>query len=716
MDLDGALDRYLRNPDVARWLFCKDDVRTVTPDAMSSSFVYAIGWGMYPPGAPRTMNIEDMLILTGQTGNFVLGVIWGLSQPHVFAQTPLMLKKKPLARRFAVDFSCREALEFMEFATFEDGKVVVMFRQFIHTLDLSLPCLACARLHAASKVEQTLGPVLMRADLFEAACCPRCGQVGKGCLCSFDSYAPNATVRKSTYTWNQFTTAFMRKARVGTIKLRMTAMLPDVGELRIVDDEIPVLNVLQKGDTEYMNLLRTKAVHGLGVTVIMPRADTLVMAKAIESDFIDLHNSYVMRKRIRETDDEEDGDELVQTVLQQPTDTLDFTQAPDFLGEAFGPTNSDSIESVEDFLSIFPSMISTATSPRHPNILASAQQAVVMELRDPVPEPEPDIPLVDESFDPFAKTELDPELVSAELLMSPNMTVASDTNVMEQPDVIEQPNVMEQPAVAKADFMTSIELILSPPSSQEQAAPAQPPLQDQIPLELLTNPFNTNNGLLSSSVSSDNSTREIPAAEGPSSTSAERGSTTTAAPVARRKKRTKRQPNDGDNGTEKKHACTRCAKRFKNRGDLLRHVKVVHEGKRIYICETCGKDFGHSGHLNRHIQSVHLHQRRFQCKFCGFEFYQASHLQSHIGHIHGKKKSFSCKDCGYRASSQNALRTHINKLHSSPPEKPVLGCPFTDCGEAFSRDSDLSLHMFSAHNSGINSNFMGLAQRRQEHA
>lgn len=691
MDLDSALDRYLRNPDVARWLFCKDDIRTVTPEAMAGSFVYAIGWGMYPPGAPRTMNIEDMLIVTSQTGNFVLGVIWGLSQPHVFAKTPLMLNKKPITRRFAVDFSTKEALEFMEFAAFDDGKIVVMFRQFIHTLDLSLPCVACARLHAASNVEQTLGPVLMRADLFEAACCPRCGQVGKACRCSFDSYAPNAAVRKSTYTWNQYSTAFMRKARVGTIKLRMTATLPVVGELRIVDDEVPVLNVLQKGDTEYMNLLRRKAVLGLGITVIMPRADTLVMAKAVESDFIDLHNSYVTRKRILEIGEEQPEQAL--PMPMPPTATLDLTQAQSFIAEGLGPTSADStIESVDDFLAIFPDMF-TATSPRHPDVVF-AEDTAVEESAIPMPE----LPEVDDSFDLFGKAE--PE-VTADLLMNPNMTIASTTNIAGQP-------AASKADIVDSDIVDSIEQILSPPGSQTQTAPVQPLFQNELPPEMLTNATNATGGsnatvgtdaLWSSSVSSENSNRELPLQEGPGiqiGSDAKRKKTTA--------KRTKPQAVGDVDDSEKKHSCTyaNCSSKFKMRGDLLRHIKIVHEGKKMYTCETCGKKFGHSGHLNRHIQSVHLQHRPFKCKFCGFRFFQQSHLQSHIGHIHDQKKAFSCKECGYRAPSQNALKNHTDDVHSIAQQADMLGCPFTDCESTFAFDSDLNIHILTTHSIATN--------------
>eukprot|EP00177_Eucheuma_denticulatum_P000898 GFKZ01001628.1.p1 GENE.GFKZ01001628.1~~GFKZ01001628.1.p1 ORF type:complete len:757 (+),score=63.79 GFKZ01001628.1:361-2631(+) len=711
MDIDSAVARYLRNPEVARWLFSNEEIRTVSAEALDASFVYAIGWGMCPPGTPRSMNIEDMLIVTGQVGTFVLGYIWGLSQPHVFARTPLMLDRVPLARRFAVDFSRREALEFMEFVTFDDGKVVVMFRQFLHTHDLSLPCVACARLHASSKVEQTLGPLLMRADLFEAACCPACGQVGKGCRCSFDSYAPNSAVRRVTHTWNQFSGSFMRKARLGTIKLRMTAVLPNVGELTIMDNEIPVVNVLQKGDTEYMRLMRRKAVHGLGVNVVMPRADAWVLAQSVENDFIDLHNSFVTRKRIREeegavpgasfleastlsdvpvledpptfdevlslpkapvadqipsSDQADSLDQLsplddLQVLDQQPMYnqplTLDLTQNGLF-GAPSNVTCSDSVESVDDILSVFPGILTTETSPNDQHAIKKG--AVQLE--------EITSPDLAHTFGAKSKHGVAEATRTHDGSESPSIVPSSSSEpegqVRRRDDILNDIELILSPVDPKAETGVAS---LSPQGSQTEAISGIP-LKDP-PFHMLSEPTGSHQSLWDSVVMSTvdlggGHGAKVAATAG--ERSAQNGSTESSSKRAKTTaRRSNRRFTSGNSGadSEKKHACTTCSSRFKMRGDLLRHVKIVHEGRKMYSCDTCGKSFGHSGHLNRHISSVHLQQRRFKCQFCGFQFFQASHLQSHIGHIHGAKKAFGCKDCGYRASSHAALKAHRQEAH-----------------------------------------------------
>lgn len=62
MDIDSAIARYTAHPEVARWLFSSEDVKTVSAKALDNSFVYAIGFGAYDAGTPRTMNIEDMYV------------------------------------------------------------------------------------------------------------------------------------------------------------------------------------------------------------------------------------------------------------------------------------------------------------------------------------------------------------------------------------------------------------------------------------------------------------------------------------------------------------------------------------------------------------------------------------------------------------------------------------------------------------------------------
>lgn len=115
---------------------------------------------------------------------------------------------------------------------------------------------------------------------------------------------------------------------------------------------------------------------------------------------------------------------------------------------------------------------------------------------------------------------------------------------------------------------------------------------------------------------------------------------------------------------ERKHACTVCPSRFKLRGDLQRHIMVVHEKEKRFECGTCGKTFGHSGHLNRHAQS-HRGERRFKCSHCGYKFLQRSHLLSHVEHVHGSSRDrvHGCSLCKLRVATVSELRRHLQTVH-----------------------------------------------------
>eukprot|EP00171_Calliarthron_tuberculosum_P013792 IDg13792t1 len=168
-------------------------------------------------------------------------------------------------------------------------------------------------------------------------------------------------------------------------------------------------------------------------------------------------------------------------------------------------------------------------------------------------------------------------------------------------------------------------------------------------------------------------------------------------PMAKRAKSSEEPDSNADES--RKHACGKCSKRFKMRGDLQRHVRTVHERKKIYTCKTCGKTFGHSGHLNRHNESVHLQLRRHKCALCGDQFFQASHLQSHIAHVHDRRRPFECKLCCLRLATENGLRNHLKNIHRAANS---FLCSEPGCKEGFLLENDLKRHERREHLAGIN--------------
>lgn len=53
------------------------------------------------------------------------------------------------------------------------------------------------------------------------------------------------------------------------------------------------------------------------------------------------------------------------------------------------------------------------------------------------------------------------------------------------------------------------------------------------------------------------------------------------------------------------YKCPDCPKSFCFRGNLTRHQRMAHEGKR-FICENCFKLFGYQSNMKRHMRNCHL--------------------------------------------------------------------------------------------------------------
>lgn len=88
---------------------------------------------------------------------------------------------------------------------------------------------------------------------------------------------------------------------------------------------------------------------------------------------------------------------------------------------------------------------------------------------------------------------------------------------------------------------------------------------------------------------------------------------------------------------ERKYKCTDCPDRkFKVKGDLQKHIKIVHHNIRDHICPECGYKFGEKGNLNRH-QKRHEGKRDFICPVpgCDGAFVLKDGLKRHQKHVHG---------------------------------------------------------------------------------
>ncbi|KAI0564847.1 hypothetical protein FGB62_23g111 [Gracilaria domingensis] len=560
-----------------------------------------------------------MLIVHGLAGTFVLGIVYGLGEPHTFAKTPFMAGQRPVTRRFAVDLSVCDAVEFLETNYFLDGKMAVVFRRFLHINDGSLPCVVDATLHEPCDIPHTLGPLIMRINVLEAPACPNCGRCGKRCMCSFDSYLPSGAITHNCFSWNQLTAMVFRKAQRSLARFRITARLANVGDVCITHTELPVRTVVDRGHGRYITLLKRKAVHGMGLDVVPVRLESPLLSSSISNDFLDLHNHYVVRKRRRQPDQEQ---LLTQTAsaqdganLQEALQTIDISELPtdcNLFSDVSANEMRRLLDNTDNTLAPSQSIQFDTLPTTHSLTEAALNSNAPPELFTP--------PLVHNLGNPPVTTlgtHYQPELASTD--------IAGQQNIVDDIENILRARMSATATQAHQTTPSPHAMDFAPQPPSNQISEVNSGESHQHPDDMRSN-RSTKKARTSSASLSTNST-----ASGSSDVS------------------------------EKKHICSTCSARFKMRGDLLRHIRTVHEGKKRYQCPRCPKAFGHSGHLNRHIQSVHLQQRRFKCNICGFQFFQASHLQSHMGHVHNPNKPFKCSDCGVRVNSKVALRTHRTK-------------------------------------------------------
>ena len=80
------------------------------------------------------------------------------------------------------------------------------------------------------------------------------------------------------------------------------------------------------------------------------------------------------------------------------------------------------------------------------------------------------------------------------------------------------------------------------------------------------------------------------------------------------------------------YPCTKCDKKFSQRKNLFRHMRVEHEGIRL-PCDDCNFKAKRKDDLNIHIQSVH-EGKKFPCNLCDFKTTRVQRLKQHMKNKH----------------------------------------------------------------------------------
>lgn len=122
----------------------------------------------------------------------------------------------------------------------------------------------------------------------------------------------------------------------------------------------------------------------------------------------------------------------------------------------------------------------------------------------------------------------------------------------------------------------------------------------------------------------------------------------------------RQQKSKSHTDTDKKFQCDKCGKKFKERFNVNKHMKI-HNGEKNCVCKICGKGFLFKSDLSIHMR-VHTGERPYVCKTCGKSFTIRGALTIHMRQ-HTGEMPFTCSTCGQAFRYSNSLSVHMSKAH-----------------------------------------------------
>ena len=153
--------------------------------------------------------------------------------------------------------------------------------------------------------------------------------------------------------------------------------------------------------------------------------------------------------------------------------------------------------------------------------------------------------------------------------------------------------------------------------------------------------------------------------------------------------------------------CDKCAKVFRNKPALEKHMTNNHLSEKKFTCATCGKSFKKLTILKQHEEIHNPIKIYVQCEICKCIMLMKS-LKLHMEIKHGNKhqeKKFVC-ECGKAFVYSKQLSKHYDAVHEKVNRGIIYPC--TDCDLVFNRRSELRSHSFDHFTGKIFECFCGM--------
>ncbi|XP_065565724.1 zinc finger protein OZF-like [Artemia franciscana] len=165
---------------------------------------------------------------------------------------------------------------------------------------------------------------------------------------------------------------------------------------------------------------------------------------------------------------------------------------------------------------------------------------------------------------------------------------------------------------------------------------------------------------------------------------------------------------------EKLNVCKICQKKFANKFNLTRHMKVhngeyeccvchkiwfsksdlsrhmaIHNGQKLYECDICEKRFSLQQNLAYHMRA-HIGNQPYECQICKKKYTFKCHLTLHMK-FHNGEKPYECKICHKNFTQRSDLNKHM-RIHYQENQYPCGRCV-----KRFAQKSNLIRHMRQDH-------------------